>query len=834
MRGLFAAAAVAAAAGVGHARVVDPEPAPVTFEEVVEDLAGLRDLRLSPAGRDLLIGLDGGTAPSDGVPDRLATARAEVWPLGGGPPARLGAPGRPFAPHLCEPWSPSSRRIVGMTLVEGERRLATWDRRTGRITSYEAAPTAQCAWWVGERLVYPLAAPGHPTAGSSSRLGARLQLRRWEQAWAGRTEVTLHSANPDFPAPAPPPGGIGLADPRSGRATVLVRGDFHSMTPSPDGRWLAAAQYGASDPEALGRPAGRLSELKIFRLDGDGARAAVRLPGVDLDYQALAWSRDARRLLAGGRDRASGALGLWVIGLPGGDVRRLDLPPEVRLGAGPRGAYATLRPLGWVGDHPAFIAATAGGRAPASGLRADYGEGRGLGFRLFAEVAGRIVDLSDVAQQSVTAFAATPSGEALFVADGALWTRRPGGPARRISRPDLEVTRLVEARPSLGLPPVYSATDQRAAVAVRTADGGARQVVLDLASGAEVLEAPEGAAPTLSSGLDQAAAASARGWASDIRLAGGRSGTLTTLNAAWAGRPTGAVRRLTYRAGGRDLTGWVVLPPGYRGGRLPAIVWIYGGRMLGSGPPRDALPGRAPTAVFSGQLWAANGYAVVYPSTPLRPGADTDVPADLAEATVAAVDAAAAAGWVDPARVGLIGHSFGGYSTAAVLARRSDRFRAGIALSGPYDAVGGWGLRGPREAFDDPGGYGFASETRGKVEAGQIGLGAPPFAAPGAYVRASLLFAAPEIRAPLMLAVGDLDPGSTALTQSERFFAALARAGNPAVMVRYWGQGHVQDDPWAVRDQWRRFNAWFDAYVRPATPPAGPESGPASAAPRLR
>ncbi|PZQ63462.1 MAG: hypothetical protein DI570_08865 [Phenylobacterium zucineum] len=822
----------------------------MTFEEVVRDHVTLTTLSLSPDGRRVLLGLEGGDPPSGGVPDRLSATRAEIHHLDGHPPDHVGDRGAPFAPHPCTPWSPGGDYVAGMTLVGGERRLAVWDVKARRTIVFPAAPAAQCAWWIGERLVYPLGPPGGATAGSSSELGALRQLARWRAAWSGQAQVTVHSANPAVAASPDAPGGIGLADPRTGEATVIAVGDVPALAPSPDGQWLAAAQLGAPDPDALARPAGRLARLRLIRMTGTPEVSAPVLSELDLDPQALAWSPGSRQLLAGGRDRATGELGLWVVDVAAGSARRIRLPAGVRLGAGPRGAYGTLRQIGWLGGSPAFIAATEapagapGAVAQPSTQRADYGEGQGLRFDLYAERQGVVTALSDVSGQSVTAFAATPSGCALFVADGALWGRYPTGRPRRITPRRLKVVRLLEARPSLGLPPVFAPTDRRVAVSVASEAGPARPVVLDTASGAIRLHLDEAGQTSLSGALDRAVVAAARGWATEIRLAGDQSGHLTTLNPAGRRRPTAVLKRLRYRALGRELTGWVLLPPGYGTGpraaganstpRLPTVVWIYGGRTLDGGPPRDAEPGRAATPVFSGQLWAARGYAVLYPSTPLRPASEADAPALLAEATVAAVDAAAAAGWTDPERVGLIGHSFGGYSTAAVLARRSDRFRAGIAISGPYDFVGGWGLRGPREAFEDRGDYGFGSETRGKVEQGQIGLGAPPFAAPEAYVRASTLFAAPTIRTPLLLAVGDLDPGSTALTQSERFFAALARAGNPAVLVRYWGQGHVQDDPWAVRDQWRRFNAWFDLYLKTAPSGPDPEPGSASAAPTPR
>jgi dipeptidyl aminopeptidase/acylaminoacyl peptidase len=228
------------------------------------------------------------------------------------------------------------------------------------------------------------------------------------------------------------------------------------------------------------------------------------------------------------------------------------------------------------------------------------------------------------------------------------------------------------------------------------------------------------------------------------------------------------------------------------------------------------------TPFFSGQLWAAQGYAVIFPSCPIGRGFNSDIPDELSKAAVAAVDAAADRGWVDPARVGIIGQSFGGYSTAAVLSRRSDRFRAGVAVSGTYDEELAWGSRRYADGFVDADNTPFTIETLAYVEKAQVGLGSPPWVDPEAYRRNSPFYQAGAIKSPLLIFHGDLDLGPTSLQQGERFYAALRRTGNAAELVRYWGQGHAQRDPWAVRDEWRRAQAWFGRYVRDATPaPAG-------------
>jgi dipeptidyl aminopeptidase/acylaminoacyl peptidase len=338
-------------------------------------------------------------------------------------------------------------------------------------------------------------------------------------------------------------------------------------------------------------------------------------------------------------------------------------------------------------------------------------------------------------------------------------------------------------------------------------------VVLDLLTGAEVWSQSARQIAAMSPSLDAGLQVVPEGWASRLQLVGGRAGVLITLNPQWRGRPVGAVEAVEATVKGRSLRSWVLLPPNYTAGRLPALVWIYGGQLLSNAPPDNASPLAGGTPVFDGQLWAARGYAVIFPSTPVGPGADSDLMGELAEETLAAVDAAAGKGWVDPARVGIIGHSFGGYSTAAVLAERSDRFKAGIAMSGVYDYEAAWGAPMPADVYVDQNSHSFDLETRAYVELGQAGLMHPPWESPERYQAVSPFYHAAQIRTPLLLTVGDLDLGPTSLGQADRFYAALRRTGNPAVLVRYWGEGHVQDDPSAIRDQWRRFTAWFSHYL---------------------
>src|SRR5262249_10957469 len=152
------------------------------------------------------------------------------------------------------------------------------------------------------------------------------------------------------------------------------------------------------------------------------------------------------------------------------------------------------------------------------------------------------------------------------------------------------------------------------------------------------------------------------GWTSSFIYDDGKPRELVTINANLKTRAVAPVEKFTYTAAKRPLNGFVLWPPNAKPGqKLPAVVFVYGGNVLGESPPSGPKPADGPP-VFNGQLLAAEGYAVIYPSTPLGAGSDVDQPAQLAEAVVAAIDALAAGGRIDPKRVGVMGQSYGGFS----------------------------------------------------------------------------------------------------------------------------------------------------------------------------
>ncbi len=279
-------------------------------------------------------------------------------------------------------------------------------------------------------------------------------------------------------------------------------------------------------------------------------------------------------------------------------------------------------------------------------------------------------------------------------------------------------------------------------------------------------------------------------------------------------------RQIDYRGlDGQDLKAWLLLPVGYEEGKkYPMVTWVYAGSMAGEKPSILADLGFA--HALNLQLLAARGYAVLMPSMPLPPdgppGADPYM--ELTKGVLPAVDKAVDLGFADPKRLGVMGQSFGGFSTMGLITQTS-RFQAAVALAGLSNLVSLYGQFDPRMRYDD-----YPHENLFYMflaESGQENLGntlAQNFAR---YVRNSPLFYADRVQTPLMIIQGDMD--YVTMSQGEEFFMSLHRQGKRASFVRYWGEGHVLEGPANVRDMWERIDGWFDEYLKAPPPEKTPE-----------
>jgi dipeptidyl aminopeptidase/acylaminoacyl peptidase len=255
---------------------------------------------------------------------------------------------------------------------------------------------------------------------------------------------------------------------------------------------------------------------------------------------------------------------------------------------------------------------------------------------------------------------------------------------------------------------------------------------------------------------------------------------------------------VTYRrADGVDLSFTLYLPPDYKQGeRLPTVLYSYpleytdpqvAGQVSGSPNRFTRFPGA------SHLYFLLAGYAVLNDATLPVVGDPETMNNTYIEQIVsgakAAIDKAGEMGVTDRNRVGVIGHSYGAFMTANLLAH-SDLFRAGIARSGAYNRT------------LTP--FGFQAERRTFWEARDT------------YIRMSPFFHAEKINEPILLIHGEADNNQgTFPIQSERLYQAVRGNGGVTRLVMLPNESHG----YAARESiehvlWEQIE-WFDRFVKP-------------------
>lgn len=273
---------------------------------------------------------------------------------------------------------------------------------------------------------------------------------------------------------------------------------------------------------------------------------------------------------------------------------------------------------------------------------------------------------------------------------------------------------------------------------------------------------------------------------------------LTDANPHAGQHRIGGVRYLRYRTSRGELRhAKLLLPTTYEmGRRYPMVVEIYKGRSQG------VHIYISPVIPEGGYHWLSRGYAMLLPD--IIPRMDEAGPAAL-ESVLAGVDAAIEAGVADPDRLGLYGHSYGGYQTQYIISQ-SDRFKVAAAWAGPSNL---WNWCTDLYGGNYPGMV--------NCEFNQPYVTGPWWSQWSAYLDNSPLYHARSIHTPLLLAHGDQDR-SVPFYHSVMLFNTLRRLERPVVLLAYAGKGHHLEG--VSDDLWTRQLELFDHYLRNAPVPA--------------
>jgi len=257
------------------------------------------------------------------------------------------------------------------------------------------------------------------------------------------------------------------------------------------------------------------------------------------------------------------------------------------------------------------------------------------------------------------------------------------------------------------------------------------------------------------------------------------------------------------RADSVDLYATLYLPAGYskeKDGPLPMLMEAYPTEYKDAGAAGQVKESpHAFISLYWGSpvYWVMRGYAVLEDAQFPIIGKGKDEPNDtyieqLVADAAAAIEAVDAMGVVDKTRCAVMGHSYGAFMTANLLAH-SDLFAAGIARSGAYNRT------------LTP--FSFQSEERTYWQAQQV------------YNRMSPFNYADKINEPLLLIHGDADnnPGTFTL-QSERMFQAIKGTGGRARLVLLPFESHGYAARENILHMLWEMDTWLEKYVKNKKP----------------
>ena len=257
---------------------------------------------------------------------------------------------------------------------------------------------------------------------------------------------------------------------------------------------------------------------------------------------------------------------------------------------------------------------------------------------------------------------------------------------------------------------------------------------------------------------------------------------------------------------GDKLQAAMWLPANYEPGkRYPAIVYIY--------EKLSEAANRYPQPAYNGfniAHYTSNGYAVLEPDIVYKVN---DPGMSAVACVVPAVKAAIATGVVDAQRVGIQGHSWGGYQTA-FLVTQTDVFHAAVAGAPLTDMVSMYSL-----IYKNTGGTNQAifESSQGRFLGGY-------WDNMEAYIRNSPVYHAQDVKTPLMILHNDKD-GAVDQTQGIEYFNTLRRMGKPVILLEYKGENHGLARPENMKDYTVRMREFFDHYLMDKPAPKWMEDG---------
>jgi dipeptidyl aminopeptidase/acylaminoacyl peptidase len=211
--------------------------------------------------------------------------------------------------------------------------------------------------------------------------------------------------------------------------------------------------------------------------------------------------------------------------------------------------------------------------------------------------------------------------------------------------------------------------------------------------------------------------------------------------------------------------------------------------------------------------FVSNGYLVFIPDIYHKPGHNGD-------ATVNTVLSAARylvkMSWIDSTKLGLQGHSFGGWETNHLITHTTV-FAAACEAAGVSDQV---------SAYNQLDGFGSARQIfyEQYSQGSPYGKGVTPWTHPELYIANSPVFFAGNVTTPLLIMHG-VEDKAVPFAQAIEMYLALKRAGKKVWLLEYEKAGHVLHNDAKAMDFTIRMKQFFDYYLKGSKPPSWMTTG---------
>jgi dipeptidyl aminopeptidase/acylaminoacyl peptidase len=242
----------------------------------------------------------------------------------------------------------------------------------------------------------------------------------------------------------------------------------------------------------------------------------------------------------------------------------------------------------------------------------------------------------------------------------------------------------------------------------------------------------------------------------------------------------------------------ILIHPVNREGDTPLITVVHGG------PEAHYDNGWLTSYSMPGQMGAGDGYAVFYPNyrgstgrgAEFAKSSQGDPGGKEFDDIIDGIDYLVANNGIDRDKVGVTGGSYGGYATAWMSTRHTDRFAAGVMSVGISNNISKWGTSDIPEEM-------FLVHSRKRIwDDYQF------------FLERSPIFYADQADTPLLILHGKedtrVDPGQS----YELYRHIKTRTDTPVRLVLYPGEGHGNRKSTARYDFSLRMMRWFNTYLK--------------------